>query len=252
MGADGAAVNLGHKGGVIALLQADAGIFIIPYHCMPHRLELGLLAVQWEIPMIGQMYDLLKLVWKTYHLSPKYMRELRELGTDMGVNVNAPSGVKGTRWLPNVSRSLAKFQKQGKDHGLQSPGQFTAVYLHIDHLAGVTANVEIAGRAKKIKLAMEDGTFVAFCNFLADLFCYISQFSLLLQRNDIILPQAVSGIENLLVTIEAFAAQPKPGGKLSTFYAAMQEQHHQNQDNERQEFKFQEVNLSKGEADLSA
>lgn len=55
--------------------------------------------------------------------------------------------------------------------------------------------------------------------------------------------QAVSGIENLLVTIEALAAQPKPGGKLSTFYAAMQEQHHQNQDNERQEFKFQVIYL---------
>lgn len=54
--------------------------------------------------------------------------------------------------------------------------------------------------------------------------------------------QAVSGIENLLVTIEALAAQPKPGGKLSTFCAAMQEQRHQNQDNERQEFKFQ-VNI---------
>jgi len=46
--------------------------------------------------------------------------------------------------------------------------------------------------------------------------------------------QAVSGIENLLITIEALEAQPKPG--------AMQEQHHQNQDNERQEFKFQ-VNI---------
>lgn len=37
MGADGAAVNLGHKGGVIALLQQEAGDFIVPFHCMPHR-----------------------------------------------------------------------------------------------------------------------------------------------------------------------------------------------------------------------
>lgn len=36
-GADGAAVNLGHKGGVIALLQQEAGDFIVPFHCMPHR-----------------------------------------------------------------------------------------------------------------------------------------------------------------------------------------------------------------------
>lgn len=41
----------------------------------------------------------------------------------------------------------------------------------------------------QIKNAMEDGTFVAFCHFLADLFTSISRFSLLLQRSDIILPQ---------------------------------------------------------------
>lgn len=45
----------------------------------------------------------------------------------------------------------------------------------------------------QIKLTMEDRTFVAFCHFLADLFSYISQFSLLLQRNDIILPQVRAG-----------------------------------------------------------
>ena len=37
LGADGAAVNLGSKGGVIALLQQEAGDHIVPFHCMPHR-----------------------------------------------------------------------------------------------------------------------------------------------------------------------------------------------------------------------
>lgn len=41
----------------------------------------------------------------------------------------------------------------------------------------------------QIKATMEDGTFVAFCHFLSDLFSSISRFSLLLQRNDVILPQ---------------------------------------------------------------
>lgn len=41
----------------------------------------------------------------------------------------------------------------------------------------------------QIKASMEDGTFVAFCHFLSDLFSSISKFSLLLQRNDVILPQ---------------------------------------------------------------
>lgn len=45
----------------------------------------------------------------------------------------------------------------------------------------------------QIKLTMEDGTFVAFFHFLADFFSYISQFSPLLQRNDLILPQVRVG-----------------------------------------------------------
>lgn len=36
-GADGASVNMGHRGGVIAHLQREAGRHIIPIHCMPHR-----------------------------------------------------------------------------------------------------------------------------------------------------------------------------------------------------------------------
>ncbi|CAL8239321.1 unnamed protein product [Gadus morhua 'NCC'] len=71
MGADGAAVKLGHRGGVIALLQAEIGSFIVPFHCMPHRLEIGMLRVKREVSMIGQVYDLLHLIWKTYHLTPK-------------------------------------------------------------------------------------------------------------------------------------------------------------------------------------
>ncbi|KAM3877403.1 nuclear RNA export factor 1-like [Diretmus argenteus] len=96
---------------------------------------------------------------------------------------------------------------------------------------------------------MEDGTFVAFCHFLSDLFSSISNFSLLLQKNDVILPQAVSGVESLLATIEAMAARPKPDGKLSEFLAAMKKQHQQKGGEPgRQWFKYQEVTLSKGEA----
>ncbi|XP_060768148.1 zinc finger protein 862-like [Neoarius graeffei] len=140
LGADGAAVNLGSKGGVIALMQREAGDHIIPFHCMPHRLELAMLSVQRENPLIGQLYDLLHLIWKTYHFSPKSMRELRAIGADLGISPLMPSGVKGTRWLPHVSRALETFLK---------PGQFTAVYYHMDHLAGSATNADIAGRAAK-------------------------------------------------------------------------------------------------------
>ena len=53
----------------------------------------------------------------------------------------------------------------------------------MDHLAGSSANADIAGRARKVKKSMEDATFVAFCHFLVDVFAGITNFSLLLQRS---------------------------------------------------------------------
>ncbi|KAL7827675.1 hypothetical protein SRHO_G00333930 [Serrasalmus rhombeus] len=52
----------------------------------------------------------------------------------------------------------------------------------------------------------------------------------LLQRNEIILPQAVCGLEKLLVTTEAMVARPKPGGRLSEFLADMRLQRRQQQE----------------------
>ncbi|KAJ8376204.1 hypothetical protein SKAU_G00067840 [Synaphobranchus kaupii] len=188
MGADGAAVNLGRKGGVAAKLQEEAGKHIIPFHCMPHRLELALLSAQKDSPCIGNVYNLLHWVWKTYHFSCKSRRELKSLGVELGVSVNNPSGVRGTRWLPHVSRSLDVLLKPGKKEGtLDDAGQHTVA--HMDHLAASSTNADIAGRAKKVKETREDGSFLAFCHFLADLFTAISKYNLLLQRNDVILPQ---------------------------------------------------------------
>ncbi|XP_073727793.1 uncharacterized protein [Misgurnus anguillicaudatus] len=95
---------------------------------------------------------------------------------------------------------------------------------------------------------MEDATFVAFCHFIADVFSDISKFSLLLQRNEIILPQAVCGLEKLLLTIEAIFVRPKPNLRLSEFLADMRLQRRQQQEEgEMAIYKFQTITL-KGEA----
>ena len=87
--------------------------------------------------------------------------------------------IKGTQWLPHVSRALETFLRPGQN----GHGQFTAVYCHMDHLAGSSANADIAGPARRVKKSMEDATFVAFCHFLADAFAGITKFSLQLQKN---------------------------------------------------------------------
>lgn len=106
-----------------------------------------MLSVQKDNAMIRQVYDMLHLEWKTYHFSAKPMRELKAIGEDLGVDVLVPGGVKGTRWLPHVSRALETFFRPGQN-GHQ--GQFTAVHCHTDHLAVSSANADVAGRATKV------------------------------------------------------------------------------------------------------
>jgi hypothetical protein len=166
------------------------------------------------------------------------MRELKAIGADLEVNVLVPDGVKGTRWLPHVSRALESFLRPGQN----GHGQFSAVYCHMDHLAGSSANADIAGRARKVKKSMEDATFVAFCHFLVDVFAGVTNFSLLLQKNETILPQVVCALENLLVTTEVMAARPKPGGRLSQFMADLRLQ--RRQQGEVPLYKFQTVTLN--------
>ncbi|XP_049427219.1 zinc finger protein 862-like isoform X2 [Epinephelus fuscoguttatus] len=84
-GADGAALNMGHQRGAISLLKREIGDHVIPFHCMAHRLELVVLTLQKKEPMVAKVYELLHLVWKTYHYSPKSRRELQALGTELGV-----------------------------------------------------------------------------------------------------------------------------------------------------------------------
>ncbi|XP_064619500.1 zinc finger protein 862-like [Lineus longissimus] len=129
MGSDGASVNLGHRNGVIEKL----------------RLELAVLVLQRDVPMVRDIYDTLFLVWKTYHYSTKSQRDLEKLGKELGVKVLKVSNVKGTRWLPHVQRALDVFMM--KESG--TTGQFNATYVHMEHLAATHPKADISGRAKK-------------------------------------------------------------------------------------------------------
>lgn len=76
----------------IYIYLCNLNIFIILF-C--HRLELAILTLQKKEAMVSQVYDLLHLIWKTYHFSGKSKRELCVLGQELGVDVCTPSTVKG-------------------------------------------------------------------------------------------------------------------------------------------------------------
>lgn len=195
-GADGALVNLGQKGGVAAKLKQHVPHFI-EVHCFPHRLELALLNIQRDCKLASKVYNIMHLVWKTYHFSPKYKHELKTLGSQLGIDVLQPTRVKGLRWLPHVSRALDVFINPVKDGDLiKDESQYAAVLQPMEHLASTSPKAEIKGRALNVSRAMKEASFVAFCHFLADMFQILGKLGLHFQQNDLIVPSTLSILKN--------------------------------------------------------
>ena len=88
-------MNTGQRNGVVSLLRQEAP-HLIDFHCMAHRLELALLKLQKQSPIMQSVNDCLHLIWKTYHFSPKSKRELKIIG-ELEVRIYSPAPVKGTR-----------------------------------------------------------------------------------------------------------------------------------------------------------
>lgn len=111
---------------------------------------------------------------------------MKALGSELGVL--KPTQVSGTRWLPHISHALNVLIKPVGD----GSGQYPAVLCHMDHLRVASKNTDIKGKVKFIHKKTRSISFIAFCHFLANMFGMISKLSLKMQRNDLLLPLAVS------------------------------------------------------------
>ena len=60
-----------------------------------------MLTVQKNEPWVGRLYNLLNLLWKTYHYSPNAQWELKAVAEMLGVNVCNNSSVKGNCLSPS-------------------------------------------------------------------------------------------------------------------------------------------------------
>ncbi len=85
---DGAAVMMGVKSGVATRIQ-ESFPWIIPVHCVAHKLELGILDGVKSVEYLAKFEAMVKKIYLFYHYSPKRRRELAEIakvnaGTDSG------------------------------------------------------------------------------------------------------------------------------------------------------------------------
>lgn len=99
--------------------------------------------------MVAQLYDLLHLLWTTYHFSQKCQGELKAVGKKLAVNISNPSSVKSTHWIPRVEHAMyALLRPAGQDE--QHSGQYAATLQHMSHTSPSSASADVKGKAKKV------------------------------------------------------------------------------------------------------
>ena len=103
---DGAAVNLGIRRGLAALLRGELP-WLVAIHCLNHRLELAAKNTFAKTYM-DNVSKLLMDMYYVYEKSSKRLRELKELGSTCSLEdaVRKPEKAHGTRWLQHRSRAL--------------------------------------------------------------------------------------------------------------------------------------------------
>ena len=224
MCADGASVNLGQSGGVVAKLR-ERKPHLIDIHCMAHRLELALKEVQKQNNMVAKVDTVLNHIYATYHHSPKSKRDLETICQELETRFYSPCPVKGTRWVPHLDRALEVFlATKGKDRATDS-GEYSSICLHMDNLAGSQSTpAATRGKAMLVVKEMKSIKFMVFCHFLTDIFEQLASLSLEFQRDDLILPSAITALNDCMATLELMKADPLPGGSLEDCYKCLEQQ----------------------------
>ena len=147
-GCDGASVNLGANNSVATRLMGEQRNYVVPVHCVAHRLELAVLAGIRDNNNLTTINDIFKKIYKHYHYSPKALRELRAIGETMEERVIKPTRLQGTRWLPHIrkaSRALI--------------GSYAVIVTHFQHVGEAgsrDATAEVRGRARFVSQKLTD------------------------------------------------------------------------------------------------
>ena len=112
LGCDGAAVMLGNKKGLAALLQQSQPA-LVEVHCFAHRLELGFKDTVKKSNLYKKtVVTILMGLYYFYRNSPlnRSTCMLKRSFSALGSRVYLPTRMGGTRWIGHLLRALTNFQ----------------------------------------------------------------------------------------------------------------------------------------------
>lgn len=184
---DGAAVMMGSKGGVAALLKKDIP-FLLSFHCVAHKLQLGILDAVKSHPSICQFEETLKWIFKFYWYSPKRRRDAKEISRIIDENFAHFTDIKQVRWVSSKTRALAAMQQN--------------LHILVLHLGQVAAGSDdSAAKAKKYLSVVTSFTFIKNLYSLRDVLKPVSQLSEFFQSNELLLLHVPPAVERCALTL---------------------------------------------------
>ncbi|KAJ1211533.1 hypothetical protein NDU88_006891 [Pleurodeles waltl] len=183
----GAAVMMGSKGGVAALLKKDIP-FLLPFHCVAHKLQLGILDAVKSKPSICQFEETLKWIFKFYWYSPKRRRDAKEISRIIDENFAHFTDIKQIGWVSSKTRALAAMQQN-----LQT------VVLHLGQVAA--GSDDSAAKAKKYLSIVTSFTFIKNLYSLRDVLKPVSKLSEFFQSNELLLLHVPPAVERCALTL---------------------------------------------------
>ena len=168
---DKAAVNVGLNGGVGKLLK-EKSPWLHVIHCFSHRLELAAKDT-FKNKAFVKIDDMLSVLYRLYHYSPKRYRELKCLADAWDEVVPKPKKAYNTRWIDHKYKAM--------EIVLQNYGSYLA---HVESLMQTDSQplkrAELKGYVNKWKHA----TYPLYNALYLDILAPLHQLSLAFQPDD--------------------------------------------------------------------
>ena len=123
VGTDGAAVMLGSKSGVVTRIKGNDLTYVLPIHCMAHRLELSFKDAAGKNECHKKLDTLLLGLYYFYHNSPLNRANLKASFDSLQKKPLLPTRIGGTRWVSHILKAV--------DHFIRG---YSAVVQHLEQV----------------------------------------------------------------------------------------------------------------------
>jgi hypothetical protein len=196
---DGASVMLGKKAGVAKLLM-DKYPRIIPWHCIAHRLELGVHDTIQEVTGTNNFKIFLDKLYAIYSMSPKNKIELRGCAAELETQLLTIGKVLDTRWVASSLRTVQAVWQS-----------YPALFSHFTK-ASLDVQRDDRDRRKYSGLAtrLSSQQFVQNLGIMFDALTELAELSLEVQKRSITIPVAHRAICRQVAVFEAMCSKSGP------------------------------------------